>query len=53
MNAVIFQVRPACDAFYESPYEPWSSWLTGAVRERALVMAAGEKVNAFVRYWCV
>ena len=29
-NAVIFQVRPACDAFYASPYEPWSSWLTGS-----------------------
>jgi uncharacterized lipoprotein YddW (UPF0748 family) len=29
VNAVIFQIRPACDAFYASPYEPWSSWLTG------------------------
>jgi uncharacterized lipoprotein YddW (UPF0748 family) len=29
MNAVIFQVRPAADAFYPSPYEPWSQWLTG------------------------
>ncbi|RMG54045.1 MAG: hypothetical protein D6722_29590 [Bacteroidetes bacterium] len=29
INAVIFQVRPACDAFYDSPYEPWSEWLTG------------------------
>ena len=29
VNAIIFQVRPACDAFYASPYEPWSSWLTG------------------------
>ncbi len=29
LNAVIFQVRPACDAFYDSPYEPWSNWLTG------------------------
>ncbi|MBN2664291.1 MAG: family 10 glycosylhydrolase [Bacteroidales bacterium] len=28
-NAVIFQVRPAADAFYNSPYEPWSEWLTG------------------------
>jgi uncharacterized lipoprotein YddW (UPF0748 family) len=24
MNAVIVQVRPAADAFYPSPYEPWS-----------------------------
>jgi len=28
-NAVVFQVRPAADAFYDSPYEPWSEWLTG------------------------
>ena len=29
MNAVIFQVRPMCDALYESSLEPWSHWLTG------------------------
>lgn len=29
LNAVIFQVRPAADAFYASPYEPWSEYLTG------------------------
>ncbi|GAC1416748.1 MAG: glycoside hydrolase family 10 protein [Flavisolibacter sp.] len=29
MNAIIFQARPAADAFYPSPYEPWSQWLTG------------------------
>lgn len=29
MNAIIFQVRPASDAFYPSPYEPWSEYLTG------------------------
>jgi uncharacterized lipoprotein YddW (UPF0748 family) len=29
INAVIVQVRPATDAFYPSPYEPWSEWLTG------------------------
>jgi len=28
-NAVIFQVRPAADAFYHSTFEPWSEWLTG------------------------
>ncbi|MBN2687133.1 MAG: family 10 glycosylhydrolase, partial [Deltaproteobacteria bacterium] len=28
-NAVMFQVRPACDAFYSSSIEPWSNWLTG------------------------
>lgn len=30
INAVVFQVRPECDAMYNSPYEPWSRWLTGA-----------------------
>ncbi len=29
MNAVIFQVRPAADAFYTSELEPWSRYLTG------------------------
>ena len=29
MNAVVVQVRPAADAFYPSPFEPWSQWLTG------------------------
>ncbi|GGZ07838.1 glycoside hydrolase family 10 protein [Streptomyces poonensis] len=29
LNAVMFQVRPAADAFWPSPYEPWSSYLTG------------------------
>jgi len=28
-NAVIFQIRPAADAFYNSKYEPWSAYLTG------------------------
>ena len=29
INAVFFQVRSEADAMYESPYEPWSYWLTG------------------------
>jgi uncharacterized lipoprotein YddW (UPF0748 family) len=29
LNAVILQVRPAADALYSSPYEPWSEYLTG------------------------
>jgi len=29
LNAVIVQVRPTADAFWPSPYEPWSEWLTG------------------------
>ena len=27
-NAIIFQVRPECDALYESQLEPWSYYLT-------------------------
>ncbi|GGK87276.1 glycosyl hydrolase [Sphaerisporangium melleum] len=30
LNAVFVQVRPASDAIYKSPYEPWSQWLAGA-----------------------
>jgi uncharacterized lipoprotein YddW (UPF0748 family) len=29
LNAVLLQVRPACDALYVSSYEPWSEYLTG------------------------
>lgn len=29
VNAIIFQVRAECDALYNSPYEPWSRFLTG------------------------
>jgi len=29
LNAVILQVRPAGDALYDSPIEPWSEYLTG------------------------
>ena len=28
-NAIFLQVRTMCDAFYQSSYEPWSSYLTG------------------------
>lgn len=31
MNAIIFQVRPACDALYASQLEPWSEYLTGTM----------------------
>src|SRR5436190_4644326 len=31
LNAVIFQVRPACDALYPSKLEPWSEYLTGTM----------------------
>ena len=29
INAIIFQVRAEGDALYQSPYEPWSRFLTG------------------------
>lgn len=31
INAIIFQVRPMCDAFYSSSLEPWSPYLTGTM----------------------
>src|SRR5712671_2622989 len=31
LNALIFQVRPACDALYTSQIEPWSEYLTGVM----------------------
>ena len=34
VNAVMFQVRGEADAFYESPYEPWSRYLTGRQGQR-------------------
>ncbi len=30
INTVVFQIRPASDAFYVSAYEPWSVWLDGS-----------------------
>ncbi len=29
VNAAVFQVRTESDALYDSPFEPWSYWLTG------------------------
>lgn len=31
LNAIILQVRPACDAMYASDLEPWSEYLTGTM----------------------
>ncbi len=31
LNAVILQVRPACDALYASSIDPWSEYLTGTM----------------------
>lgn len=34
VNAIIFQVRPECDALYDSKIEPWSRFLTGQQGKR-------------------
>jgi uncharacterized lipoprotein YddW (UPF0748 family) len=31
LNAIVLQVRPACDALYDSKLEPWSAYLTGTM----------------------
>ena len=31
LNAIVLQVRPACDALYASKIEPWSEYLTGTM----------------------
>lgn len=33
MNAVVLQVRPACDAIFPSELEPWSPYLSGTMGE--------------------
>jgi uncharacterized lipoprotein YddW (UPF0748 family) len=34
LNTIILQVRPACDALYNSSIEPWSEYLTGTMGKR-------------------
>ncbi len=29
INAIFLQIRPSGEVFYDSPFEPWSQWLTG------------------------
>jgi uncharacterized lipoprotein YddW (UPF0748 family) len=31
LNALVWQIRPACDALYDSKLEPWSDYLTGTM----------------------
>jgi len=44
LNAIIFQVRPTGDSFYESEIFPWSHWLSGT---------QGENIPGFdpLAYW--
>lgn len=34
VNAIVFQARPTADAFFLSPLEPWSKYLTGTQGKR-------------------
>jgi uncharacterized lipoprotein YddW (UPF0748 family) len=60
MNAVIVQVRPAADAFYPSPFEPWSQWLSGTQGKPpfpyydplAFMIAEARKRGMEFHAWC-
>ncbi|WP_411104242.1 glycoside hydrolase family 10 protein [Streptomyces sp. cmx-4-9] len=54
LNAVFVQIRPTADAFWPSPLEPWSQWLTGTQGQDPgwdpldfMVRAAHERALAF------
>ena len=57
MNTVVLQIRPTADAFYPSPYEPSSHWLTGeqgaAMDYDPLQFAIGEchKRGLYIHVW--
>jgi len=57
MNAVIFQVRPMCDALYESRIEPWSEFLTGEMGKAQafdplkFIVAEAHKRGILVHAW--
>ncbi len=57
MNAVIFQVRPMCDAIYESKIEPWSEFLTGEMGKSqkfdplAFLIVEAHKRGILVHAW--
>ena len=57
LNTVFFQVRPCCDAFYESAYEPWSSYLhvnrgqNPGYDPLAFVLEEGHKRGLAVHAW--
>lgn len=57
LNAVIFQVRPMCDAVYKSDIEPWSEFLTGemgkpqAFDPLEFVVAEAHKRGILVHAW--
>jgi uncharacterized lipoprotein YddW (UPF0748 family) len=57
MNAVYLQVRPAADALYASPHEPWSQYLTGTQGQDpgydplAFAVAEAHKRNLELHAW--
>ena len=56
LNAVILQVRPTADALYQSPYEPWSAWLSGpgahpGYDPLAFAIAEGHRRGIEVHAW--
>lgn len=57
MNAIYFQVRPACDAMYNSTIEPPSQWLTGSQKTAAtwdplaFAVSEGHKRGIEVHAW--
>lgn len=59
LNAVVFQVRPGCDALYESRLEPWSEYLTGKMGQApdppydplALAVAEAHKRGLELHAW--
>jgi len=60
MNALIVQIRPAADAMYPSPYEPWSEWLNGVQGKPpipyydplAFMIEVTHKNNMEFHAWC-
>ena len=57
LNAVIFQVRPQCDALYRSDIEPWSEFLTGEMGRAqpfdplAFLVAEAHRRGLLVHAW--
>jgi uncharacterized lipoprotein YddW (UPF0748 family) len=57
MNALIFQVRPMCDALYRSKIEPWSEFLTGEMGKGQyfdpleFIVAEAHKRGILVHAW--
>jgi uncharacterized lipoprotein YddW (UPF0748 family) len=57
LNAIVFQVRPQCDALYRSDIEPWSEFLTGEMGKAqsfdplAFIVSEAHKRGILVHAW--